>query len=123
MDKMKEKNILVLEDNPDVLEGIMNILEFIGYRSEGVAKFDNGLMEKVKQDNFGLLIVDVMLSGSDGRDFTKAVKGDKETANLPVLMISAYPEVERSTIEAGADDFLKKPFDIDQLIEKVKKFM
>lgn len=118
----KLRNILVIEDNQDVLNGIVNILEYCGYPSEGVTRFNDSTFEKVKTDNFGLIILDVMLSGNDGRDLAKKFKSTKETSGVPILMISAYPNVESSAKKAGADDFLAKPFGLDELKQKVEKY-
>lgn len=118
--KDKSQNILVIEDNADMLEGIISILEYSGYQPEGTTRFDETLREKLKDNHYGLIILDLMLSGSDGRDLAREFKSSEETNRVPILMISAYPNVEESVREAGADDFLQKPFGLDELIQKVE---
>lgn len=118
-----QQNILVIEDNKDVLDGIMSLLEFCGYQHEGVTQFNKEVFEKLKAGAYSLIILDMMLSGSDGRDLAREFKSSEETREVSILMISAYPEVEASAKKAGADDFLQKPFGLDELRQKVEQYL
>ncbi len=64
----------------------------------------------------------MLLSGIVGREVCKELKSDKSTKSTPVIMVSAHPDVARSARSCGANDFLEKPFDLDNLITKVEKF-
>ena len=117
----KITNILVIEDNPGVLEGITSILEYSGYSSQGEMRFNESIFRQLKAGRFDLIILDVMLSGADGREIARRLKRSEATKHVPILMMSAYHNIEDSVREAGADDFLSKPFGIDELLQKVER--
>jgi DNA-binding response OmpR family regulator len=125
MDLMKNKNprILVIEDNQDVLDAILSILEYSGYIAKGLTRFNDNMFEMLESEPFSLIIMDVVLSGNDGRELISKFKNNKITKDVPVLMISAYPNVEYSSKMAGADGFIPKPFGIDELLEKVESYI
>ena len=70
-----------------------------------------------------LLLLDIWMSGIDGRDVCRKVKADPKTKNIPVLMISASRDIRESALASGADDFLEKPFEMDILIEKIEQLI
>ena len=119
----KLRNILVIEDDQNVLEAIMGILEYSGYQPRGVTRFNEGVFKQLQTDSVGLIILDVMLSGDDGRDLAVKLKSSEKTQRVPILMISAYPEIEPSVMKAGADGFIQKPFGIDELMQKVEQYV
>ncbi len=82
----------------------------------------DGSTEIINQIKPDLLILDVFLSGIDGLDICKKIKKSPFTKNLPVLMISGFPWISQSAIyEFGADDFIAKPFEIKELLQKIHK--
>ena len=118
----KQKKILVVDDEPDILEFLQVILEEEGYtvvtttKGEFVEKLhDGGLPE--------LILLDVLLSGKDGREIVKQLKRQEETRHIPVIMFSAHPSAEETARLAGADDFVAKPFEIDILLIKVARYL
>lgn len=119
----KSGRILVIEDNKDVLEGIMKLLDYCGYQPHGVTKFNEDLLEQIKDGEFKMIILDVMLSGMDGRDLVKRLKSTEEVDDVPILMTSAYHNIEDSVQEAGANGFLSKPFGLDDLRQKVEEYL
>src|SRR5579872_5967224 len=102
------KKILVVDDEPDILEFLEAILEDEGY---AVATTDKG--EYVEELHNGglpqLILLDMLLSGKDGRSIVKQLKSQEETKHIPVIMFSAHPSAEAAALAAGADDFLPKP--------------
>lgn len=115
------QRILVVDDNEDILEVIKLILEDYDY---DVVTLSDGslLLDKITDSHPDLILLDVMLGRVDGRDLCKAIKTAPETKEIPVILISASHHVqERHTINGIApDDFLAKPFDISELLEKVQ---
>ena len=118
----KHKKILVVDDEPDILEFLEVILEDEGYR---VAVANKGeYLEKLDNGNLpDLILLDVLLSGQDGREIVKRLKGQERTKDIPVIMFSAHPSAERTARKAGAEDFLAKPFDVDILLAKIAKYL
>ena len=114
--------ILVVDDNKDICLLIESILLSDGYDVESCsnpAEFES----KLKSDTPKLIITDMLMSGFDGRTLTKEVKKNPETAAIKVMLMSAHPDAAKICGEIGADDFLAKPFEIDDLIDKVEKLL
>jgi len=115
------RRILVVDDNEDILEVIKLILEDYNYEVTTLA--DGGLLfDKLNESHPDLILLDVMLGKVDGRELCRVIKTQKETMDIPVILISASHQVqERYTINGVApDDFLAKPFDISDLLEKIE---
>ena len=112
------KRILAVDDEPDILEFLQIILQEEGYevltspKSDYLEQLPNGELPD-------LILLDVLLSGKDGREIVKYLKSQEETRHIPILMFSAHPSAEETSRQAGADDFLEKPFDIDVLLAKI----
>lgn len=68
-----------------------------------------------------IILMDMLLSGDDGRDVCQKLKSKKEYSAIPIIMLSAHPEAKSLCIDAGANYFLSKPFEIDELYEIVQK--
>ncbi len=116
-----QKKILVVDDEPDILEFLQVILEEEGY---SVVITDKGdYVEKLHDGDLPtLILLDVLLSGKDGREIVKHLKHQEETKHIPVIMFSANPSAEATARAYGADDFIAKPFDIDVLLAKIGAF-
>ena len=116
----KQKKILVVDDEPDILEFLQDLLELEGY---AVATTDKG--EHVEELNNGglpeLILMDVFLSGKDGREIVKQLRSQEETRHIPVIMFSAHPSTEEAARAAGANDFMAKPFEMDEVLAKIAK--
>lgn len=118
------QNILVVDDDPDILDAVRYTLEDAGYTVTVTEKAEYA--ENLHDKNGGLpalIILDVLLSGKDGRTICKKLKNQVETKHIPIIMISAYPDAEKSIKEVGANDFLAKPFEIADLLSTVRKYM
>jgi DNA-binding response OmpR family regulator len=102
------------------LEAFKAILESNDYKV--VTESDPGrLLEQIYQAEPDLIILDVLLSGADGRIICKNLKADKETRDIPIIIVSAHPSASKSIKQAGADDFLEKPFEMETLLNKIAK--
>jgi len=111
--------VLVIDDDQDILEAISFILDDAGY---AVITRDNAsdVDDIVRTDFPDLIILDIFLSGSDGREITKNLRRKEETKNTPIILISAHPLTLSSVLESGATAFIPKPFDIDFFLQKTK---
>ncbi|MEJ5993098.1 response regulator [Pedobacter sp. Du54] len=114
----KQKRITVADDDPGILDAVGMMLEMEGYEVNSTLNGNTIFTQNVAPDMY---ILDIWMSGSDGRELCKRLKSDEKTKNIPVILISASNDLKRSAETAGADDFLAKPFEIDALLEKVKK--
>lgn len=114
------KKILIADDNPAIVEAIALILEEFGYSVTTTS--DGQTIYKMKKDLPDLLLLDIWMSGQDGRKICSYLKKHSLTKNIPIVMISASNSIEKSAREAGADDFLSKPFDMQDLLQMIHKW-
>lgn len=115
----RKHRILVADDDPAILDALKMMLEISDYEVETIA--NGAVIPTLKQNRPQLILLDIWMSGTDGREICKEMKARKETCNIPVIMISASRDVEKSTKEAGANDFLAKPFEMTDLLNKIEK--
>lgn len=121
--EQQAKRILVVDDDPDILDALQLLLEFAGYEVKTSEKGEYA--ENLRDTNGGLphlIILDVLLSGKDGRLICQKLKSQEETKSIPIIMISAHPTARQSVAAVGADDFVAKPFDADELLAIVAKY-
>lgn len=116
------KKILIAEDDKAIVEVVKIILDETGYTTLTI-KDGESVIKIVKEKNPDLILLDIWLSGEDGGEIAKVLKSKEETKNTPIIIISANNETEQIAKDAGADGFLKKPFDINDLLEIVKKHL
>jgi DNA-binding response OmpR family regulator len=112
-----QKRIIVVDDDDDILQIIRYVLEEHGMTVEAVS--DIVSFEKLRQNTADLILLDDWLNDGLGSQLCKGLKNNKHTANIPIILISAANNLAESAKESGADDFLSKPFDIDDLLTKV----
>ncbi|WP_207535641.1 response regulator [Desertivirga arenae] len=109
--------IMIADDDPGILDSVGIMLEYRGYE---VLPSSKNTLNQVQAELPDLLLLDIWMSGQDGIEICKALKGNERTREMPVLMISASRHIENSAFDAGADDFLAKPFEMEQLFEKIE---
>ena len=116
----KQKKILVVDDDPDILEFLRELLTDEGYIAVITDKAE--YVEKLRAGGLpDLILIDVLLSGEDGRKIVKHLKSQEATRHVPVIMFSAHPSAEETVRVAGADDFVAKPFELDEVLAKIAK--
>ena len=114
-----KKKILVADDDPGIRDIFKIIFERAGYSIE--VKDD---AEDVLKNNFTIpdvFLIDKLLSGYDGLDICRYLKGDPRTSHIPVIMVSASPDIGVTAVKAGADDFVEKPFDLKYLLKVIER--
>jgi DNA-binding response OmpR family regulator len=117
---MEKKRIIVADDEEDILQFIKYFLESAGY-DVNLCKNGTGIPHLQKEEYPDLFLLDLAMSGTDGRDICKGLKANKETSSIPVIIISANPDVMPISRECGAEAYLAKPFDIRHLLAEVEK--
>lgn len=118
---MNRAHILVVDDEPDLLELVQYNLAAAGYDVTCVGSGEEALaaVGSLRPD---LVVLDVLLPGTDGLDVCKTLKGDVQTFAIPIVMLTArIEEADVVTgLEVGADDYLTKPFSPRELLARVK---
>jgi len=115
----KNKKVLVADDDPAILDVMRMMLEFEGY--EVATTLNGATVLQLGVDLPDLLLLDIWMSGTDGRDICKILKQSDRTSNIPIVLVSASKDIERSAFEAGANDFIAKPFEMNELLQKIEK--
>jgi len=118
---MKRK-ILIAEDDKAILDVVKIILENEGYT---VLTADTGsnMHKIIFQHRPDIILMDIWLFGEDGSKIAKQLKSQSDSRSIPLVLMSANNETEKITKEVGADDFLLKPFNIDDLLNIVRKYL
>jgi DNA-binding response OmpR family regulator len=114
--------ILIVDDDQTIGFMLKDILEFNGHEVI-VSQHPRKTKENILQHKVDLILLDKLISGVDGTDICAELKEDKEVASVPIIMMSALHNVAEICKEAGAIDFLAKPFDMDTLINKTNSIL
>lgn len=115
--------ILVVDDNHDLVETLVEVITHFGYLAEGRTRFHPRDLEESEARIPDLFLIDVMLEGVDGRDLARELRARALTRQVPILMMSAHTGMEHSALEAGADDFIPKPFELDDLFNRLNNLI
>lgn len=115
------KKILIADDDEGIVDALTMILEVMGYDVEST--YNGGEVLSAVENHPDLILLDIWMSGYDGRDICKALKNNPLLKNIPVLMISASRGIKQSALDAGANDFMEKPFEMDSLLEHVDRLL
>lgn len=116
----EQYHLLIVDDNEDILTMLKMMLEHNGYKISIQDNTNNikALISTLKPD---LILMDKLLSGSDGCEVCKQLKTEEKIKKIPVIMISAHAHAREECLNAGADFFLEKPFEMDNLLHVVAK--
>ena len=122
MTELNIPHILVVDDDKRILELIKNYLNNNNFRVT-IAENTEVAREKLENLEFDLLIVDIMMPGENGLEFTKSLK--KTNLNNPIILLSALGTANDriNGLEIGADDYLPKPFEPKELLLRIKNLL
>ena len=115
------KRIMVADDDAAILEATTMMLEMEGY--EVIGTLDGRKVLEMQNPLPDLLLLDIWMSGLDGKDICKHLKSQASTSHIPIIIVSATQDVQKSALQAGANDFIAKPFDMDDLLDKVAQYL
>ncbi|WP_051259682.1 response regulator transcription factor [Epilithonimonas tenax] len=116
------KKIIVVDDSPAILDSVKLMLNMEGFDVDNYEKGSemfNALKASSKPD---VILMDMWLSGEDGRDICKMIKAHQDFKNIPVVIMSASRGLGDTAIESGAVDFIPKPFDLGEIVEKIRYY-
>jgi two-component system, OmpR family, alkaline phosphatase synthesis response regulator PhoP len=121
---MKERSILVIEDDPGVLTIISDLFIKEGYAVKGVSNAQEGLKD-VQNGKFDLLVLDLGLPDMDGLELCTRIKGDPVCGKIPVFILTARGSSEDIVrgLEAGAEDYLPKPFNEREFLTRARAIL
>lgn len=117
---MKQKAaVLVVEDDPAILNGLCDVLVFNGFEAKGVSDGGEGLKE-ILEGAYDLVLLDVMLPTMDGFSICKEVRRKKPTQAVIMITAKGAEDDIVSGFKAGADDYVPKPFSLRELMVRVE---
>jgi CheY-like chemotaxis protein len=119
---MTEKHkVLLVDDDQDVLDFLQMLLAVEGLKTVQASEAGTAL-QALSDDEVGLVLLDVAMPGIDGLQLCRQIKASPRTKDLPVMVLSARPGqgVEDEAIAAGAETFVRKPFDNDRLLSLIR---
>ncbi|MDZ4717917.1 MAG: response regulator transcription factor [Roseiflexaceae bacterium] len=118
---MPNRTILVVDDEPGIVQIARDYLERAGYRIVTAADGPTAI-RIARSEGPSLLVLDLMLPGMDGLDVTRAIRSDPATRSIPIIMLTARVEETDRLIglELGADDYITKPFSPRELVARVR---
>lgn len=115
--------ILIVDDDKDLLTVVKSLLLKKGFKVSVYSDWENA-WEGVKTFDPQLVLLDVFLDGVDGLGICKKLKSSAYTRHIPIIIFSSYPRVGETAIyEYGADDFIAKPFEVNELVKKIHKVL
>lgn len=119
-----KKKILIVDDEPDIVETLKFLIESEGFESI-IAMDGEEALRKAKDENPDVIILDVMLPKINGYKVCRLLKFDNNYKHIPILMVTARSQQEDKVIgeETGADEYITKPFDINELLHKIHLYL
>ena len=114
--------VLIIDDDPDV-RTVMGILLKQHKYDVDTAGTKEEAFKKLNHAQPAIILMDVLLSGADGREICKEIKANEKTQDIPIIMFSAHPAAADKVADYGADDFIAKPINSSSLIEKIDKHL
>ncbi len=114
------KKILVADDDPGIVDVMQILLEDDGYAV--ITTLDGKKVKTLCKQNPDMIFLDIWMSGMDGKIICKDLKSDPLTMNIPVVMFSANRDTKEIALVCGADDFILKPFEINDLLSLAHKY-
>jgi CheY-like chemotaxis protein len=116
-----KKKILIADDDADILFVLKMMLELKGYEVELASEGDKVITLITNKPD--LILLDIWMGNYDGREICQQLKNNPATSGIPIILISASREIEQSAKDAGANDFVAKPFEQHDLLEKIGQYI
>lgn len=112
---------MIVEDDDGIMEAMQAAFEMEGYQTLSLTNAKH-VMSHIAEWKPDIIILDYLLSGMNGKEICSDIKTSPETANIPVIMLSAHPNA-KNEIGSCADAFMPKPFDLFDLIQRADQLI
>ncbi|WP_185145571.1 response regulator [Chryseobacterium sp. G0162] len=118
-----DKKILIVDDDPRNIFALKLTLKARGYAVESCTMAQEALEILKSHPQFSVVLMDMMMPGIDGYEAVRMIRNTQEIKHIPVIAVTAQamPEDRQKCLEAGADEYVSKPIDVDLLIMAIEK--
>jgi CheY-like chemotaxis protein len=119
---MNNNKILIVDDDPRNIFALKLTLKARGYQSETANSAEEAISILKKDGHIAVVLMDMMMPDTDGYKAISIIRGDQQISHIPVIAVTAQAmqEDRQKCLDAGANDYIKKPIDVDQLIKAIK---
>ena len=118
----KKANLLVVDDDSGIGEMLQTLLEFYGFEVT-VTEEPDETETLIEQHDIDMVLLDMLISGVNGTDVCARLRQHESHGNIPVLMMSALHDAGKKCVGAGADDFIAKPFEMEDLVNRINRIL
>jgi len=115
-------NVLVIDDDTDLAEMVTMMLNRAGMQVESIAAAET-IIETIGRFRPDIILMDIYLGDQDGRDISRSLKTSETFGSIPIILYSAGHITALSVQESLADDFIAKPFGMEQMVSKIRSFI
>ncbi len=116
-----KKKIAIVDDDPSIVDVLTLILEDAGY--EVISTTESSNVSRLIKTDPSLLLLDIWMPGLNGKEICKNLKSEASTKKLPIIFISASRDTRDIATESGADGYICKPFEMDDLLIKIAMYI
>jgi CheY-like chemotaxis protein len=118
----RQQRVLIIDDQQDILDLLTEILGPKGYHIITLNEVHD-IFTEIENGQPDIILMDFILSGINGGEFCAQIKKNMKTKHIPVIFLSAHSRVIESLGHYGYDDFVTKPFDIDDILDTIEKYL
>jgi len=123
--KAEKRKVLIIDDNYRNIFALSAVLKAKGYNCIAASNVQEGLKILSEEQEIGILLMDMMMPEVDGYEFIPRLRAEEKTASIPIVAVTAQamPGDREKCLNAGADGYVSKPVDVDELLLLLKKFL
>jgi DNA-binding response OmpR family regulator len=114
----RQKTVLIADDDVDLLQLVKMQLQRAGFNVQ-LSVNGNGITKMAAETHPDVILLDITMDGISGGDICKKLKSDNATSSIPIIMFSANENIEQIVHSCGANDFVKKPFSLQLMKDKI----
>lgn len=122
---MIRKKVLVVDDDPKNIFALVATLRSKGYETLSAASAEDGIKLLLQDEGIGIVLLDMMMPDMDGYEAISVIRAHETLRTLPLVAVTAQAmkgDLEKC-LEAGADEYISKPIDVDYLVETLNRYL
>lgn len=122
---MTSKKVLVVDDDPKNIFALVATLRSKGYETMSASSAEEGIRILLQEEGIGVVLLDMMMPDMDGYEAISVIRAHEKLRSLPLVAVTAQAmkgDMEKC-LEAGADEYISKPIDVDFLLDTLKRYL